>query len=239
MTRKTNMKLSIFNSVSFLAVATLFAGAAAAENRADLTQNGTSNNTLIQQITTTNGGAINPRNATAIVNQSDNRNSAAVTQSGLSETARITQRANDNRAQIDQVGSVSSYSQIDQESSANRAQTTQNGSLAVSYVRQLGGTDNNALVSQDSRSFSNLFQNGSYNSADVTQTDNGENDSTISQSGNGNYSLVMQNAGDHQSFITQNGDGNGADVRQFGATDAAYSSIVQTGAANQGTVRQQ
>ena len=115
------MKRTILNSVSFIAVATLFAaGASAADNRSDLIQRGNGNAALVEQITTLNGGPTAPTGASSVVNQNGDRNSAAVAQSGNNEVARVTQSTSDNRAEIKQLGSAGSISQINQESASKR-----------------------------------------------------------------------------------------------------------------------
>lgn len=120
----------------------------------------------------------------------------------------VGQTGYDNAADVEQIGAeASNDSQITQ----NNDDASQVGNTANVFQTGTNGLDNLSVIDQD----------GALNTADITQGGNGVpdyNDSSVTQTGDGNSANVVQGdlVNSNQSTIVQDGSGNAATVFQGG-----------------------
>ncbi|MFK5878910.1 MAG: hypothetical protein QM478_05380 [Flavobacteriaceae bacterium] len=184
----------------------------------------TQNSSLVTQIGTNNADVTQNVSNTSVVYQDGTSNDAQVDQIG-SNNSDVNQDGDGNTADVDQndglgtpgfyVFGMGPFGAVPGEDN-------------VSEITQVG-TTNNAKVNQDGNgNFSNVDQDGTSNDANIMQM-GGNNDSDINQDGHDHLAVVDQDGIDNKSFITQEdkvtSGGNEAYVNQSGKGN--YSTIYQ------------
>ena len=157
---------------------------------------------------------------TAYIEQIGDTNRATISQTSDNAYGRVVQQGNENRAQIRQEGSATSYADARQTGNRNIASVLQNGggqnvaytlqtgSDNVLAVRQTadGGLHNGAIASQQGeRNLLSLTQEGSDNLAKLSQ-EGSDNQMTATQLGSGNrLTWTQQGDGNRNLNIVQDG----------------------------------
>lgn len=192
----------------------------ATASRADIYQRGDDNNAMVDQQDVTNvfWSRIVQGEAYA-----SNRNAASIQQSSLTSAfAEIFQdRANDNSAAISQTG-TSQSGQIVQgawrwspgwaftgtPANNNNATISQSGERQSSLINQLGDWNRAATVQTGSWNDAFIQQEGSFNSATITQFGTG------ATAGDRNIARITQSGSGHNATTNQSGLGNTALINQ-------------------------
>lgn len=130
----------------------------------------------------------------------------------------VSQIGSGNRAEARQRG-ARSYARVAQSGDDNSVDIDQDD--GDHYVRVAQDGSNNALVAGQEgtgQSVLMLAQQGTFNRADVSQTESGTlfSAAAISQSGNGNLLNLVQDGSDNQARLIQEGDGNAMTATQIG-----------------------
>ena len=133
---------------------------------------------------------------------------AYISQIGDANTATVRQTAPRAFAQVDQSGDLNEADVTQTGSGAAHVQATQSGRANFARIEQ-GGSGQNVLF---------LTQAGSGNWAWSNQNAAGaiHNGARLSQIGNDNDLLLVQDGGDNRAVLTQEGNNNGMTVAQLG-----------------------
>lgn len=195
-------------------------------------QTGDDNEAIVEQSGVGPGG----RRAVAVVIQTGNGNFSDSVQHARASELTVTQTGDDNESNILQRFSASrSTAYVEQVGNRNASDIDQGDSSTPTFDPNFAdvtqtGDDNGALITQSG--------DDARNDASITQLTNG-NTAEINQTGSRNTTIIFVSdalgaSGDNNSTITQSGNRNMANVTQDG--DLSDSMIIQSGNRNEATV---
>ena len=198
----------------------------------------------------------------AVVTQSGNGNESTVDQTGNFNDAFVTQSGDGNISGVVQDGGAqSSLATVNQDGSSNESNILQTDIIGgapvsprssnIAFVSQLGDRGSSTIRQGGATNGNNdaqVFQVGADETSVIEQTGDRNLALVSSQSGGGNYSLIVQPgsdnearvdqaSGDNFSDVFQSGSFNEADVNQL-STSGNVSYVTQNGTGNMAMVNQ-